>query len=62
MPFTLQKEMVKDLAAHAFSNKLLTEQFTMRSFTPSCLQQMNESSIMSLLLYEESMEQTMQKH
>jgi len=61
MCFTLRKETVKDLAAHAFTNKLLTEQFMMRGFTPFCLQQMDESSEMSLILYEESLEQTTQK-
>jgi len=33
----------------------------MRGFTPFCLQQMDESSEMSLILYEESLEQTTQK-
>jgi len=61
MCFMLRKETVKDLVAHTFTNKLLMEQFMMQGLTPFCLQQMDKSSKMSLLLYKESMEQTTQK-
>jgi len=57
MGFTLQKDTVKDLAAHAFGNKKINEEFMMKGFTPFCIQQMDDDSEMNLILHEEWMAQ-----
>ncbi len=59
MGFTLRKDTVKDLAAHAFGNKKINEEFMMKGFTPFCIQQMDDDSEMNLILHEEQMAQIM---
>jgi len=56
--FKLQKDTVKDFAAHTFQNKKLNEAFMMKGFTPFCIQQFDDDSKMSLILHKEQLAQT----